>query len=263
MNGRAQRMGTPIPVVLALAGLEPTGRVGLLADVEAIRAAGGAPRGIATALTAQGGQTFSVAAVPLAVLRSQLMAIAELDAVLAVKMGMLAEPAVLRLVQKRVRCQGPWVIDPVTRTSRGQRLSTLRPADYLKAAAPNAVLTPNLAEAAWLLGQRAPARGVEEMARAAERLHSHGFAAVIVKGGHLAGLPVDVLVDSAGSRLLKGSRIHVSVAPRGTGCRFASVLATALARGESMADAARLAKTHVRAYLLSAGESGGRLDRTA
>src|SRR5262249_17968842 len=196
----------------------------------------GGPRGgIATGPPARGGKPFPVPAVRLAVLRSQLMAIAELDAVLAVKMGMLAEPAVLRLVQKRVRCQGPWGIDPGTRTSLGQRLSTLRPADYLQAAAPNAVLTPNLAETASPLPQPAPARGVEEMARAGERLHSYGFAAVIVKGGHLAGLPVDVLVDSAGSRLLKGSRIHLSVAPRGTGCRFASVLATALARGESMA----------------------------
>jgi len=263
MNGRAPQMSSRVPVVLAVAGLEPTGRAGLLADVEAIRAAGGAPWGIATALTAQGGQTFAVSAVPLGVLRSQLLAVAELEAVSAVKLGMLAEPAVLRLVQKRLHCQGPWVVDPVTRTSRGERLSTLRPADYLKAAAPNAVLTPNLAEAAWLLGQKTPARGAEEMARAAERLRGYGFAAVIVKGGHLAGLPVDVVVDSAGSRLMKGARIQLSVPPRGTGCRFASVLATALARGDSMADAARQAKLHVRAYLLSAGESSGRLDRTA
>lgn len=263
MNGGPQPMGSSVPVVLALAGLEPTGRAGLLADVEAIRAAGGAPRGIATALTAQGSQTFAVSAVPLAMLRSQLLALAELDAVSAVKIGMLAEPAALRLVLRRVRCKGPWVIDPVTRTSRGQRLSTLRPADYLKAAAPSGVLTPNLAEAAWLLGEKTPAGGVEEMVAAGERLHGYGFAAVIVKGGHLAGLPVDVLVDSAGSRLLKGARIHLSTAPRGTGCRFSSVLATALARGEPMADAARQAKSHVRAYLLSGGESGGRLERTA
>ncbi len=263
MNGRAPRRGSPIPVVLALAGLEPTGRAGLLADVEAIRAAGGAPLGIATALTAQGGQTFAVSAVPLGVLSSQLLAVAELDAVSAVKIGMLGEPAVLRLVRKLLHCEGPWVIDPVTRSSRGQRLSTLRPADYLKAAAPNAVLTPNLAEAAWLLGQKGPARGVDEMARAGERLRGYGFAAVIVKGGHLTGLPVDVLVDAAGSRLLKGARIRLSVAARGTGCRFASVLATALARGESMADAAREAKSQVRAYLLSAAEGVGRIERTA
>lgn len=252
MRRPAQLPKARIPAVLAVAGLEPTGRAGLLADIEAIRKAGGIAVGIASALTAQGRQTFAVSPVPPSVLGRQLRAIAEMGPLFAVKVGMLPRPAALSLLLRAVPRHAFWVIDPVTRTSRGQRLSMLRPADYLRAAGPRMVLTPNLAEAAWLLGEKSAPRGVEEMARAGERLCKLGFAAVIIKGGHLVGQAVDVLVDEAGPLSLHGERISRPADSRGTGCRFASVLATALARGEALADAAREAKSQVRAYLLSA-----------
>ncbi len=212
--------------------------------------------GIATALTAQGERTFAVSPVPLTVLRSQLLAVTELVTVSAVKVGMVAQAGLLRLLFRSVRSDRFRVIDPVTRTSLGQRLSTLRPADYLQAATPKTVLTPNLEEASWLLGRKSTPRGVEEMAWMGERLRGYGFAAVIVKGGHLGAGAVDVLVDGSGARPLAGVPIRARFAPRGTGCRFASVLATALARGESMFDAAREAKARVRDYLRSAREPG-------
>jgi hydroxymethylpyrimidine/phosphomethylpyrimidine kinase len=165
---------------------------------------------------------------------------------------MVHQAAAFRLVLRTVKSTGFWVIDPVTRTSVGQRLSLLRPGDYLAAAAPNVVLTPNLEEAAWLLRRQLTARTAEEASRMGERLASYGFAAVIVKGGHLAGRAVDVLVDRSGVQYLAGARINSRVGARGTGCRFASVLATALARGETLAAAAREAKRRVRSYLSEA-----------
>jgi len=244
---------SPRPVVLALSGLEPTGRAGLLADLQAIRSAGGVGVGIATALTAQGQRTFAVSPVPSAMLRSQLQAIGELMAISGIKLGMVRERSALFLILRALKnVAGMRVIDPVTSTSRGQRLSTLRPRDYLAAVAPNVVLTPNLEEAAWLLGDAAVARSPEQAARLAERLASHGFAAVIVKGGHFAGDAVDVLCERSGVKYLRGARIRRMRAPaRGTGCRFASVLATALARGEPIGEAASEAKARVRSYLLA------------
>jgi hydroxymethylpyrimidine/phosphomethylpyrimidine kinase len=253
MSARAARRGIGQgPVVLALSGLEPTGRAGLLADLQAIRSAGGRPAGIATALTAQGARTFAVAPVSENVLRSQILAVNESEVISAVKLGMVHQAAALRLVLRTVKSKGFWVIDPVTRTSVGQRLSLLRPGDYLAAAAPNIVLTPNLDEAAWLLRRELPARTANEASQMGERLASYGFAAVIVKGGHLDGRAVDVLVDRSGVQYLAGARIHTGVRARGTGCRFASVLATALARGETLAAAAREAKRRVRSYLFEA-----------
>jgi len=252
MSARGARR-SPRPVVLALSGFEPTGRAGLLADLEAIRSAGGVGVGIATALTAQGQRTFGVSPVPSAMLRAQLQAIGERMTISGIKLGMVRERSALFLILRALNnVAGTRVIDPVTRTSRGQRLSTLRPRDYLAAVGPNVVLTPNLEEAAWLLGDAGVARSPEQAARLAERLASHGFAAVIVKGGHLTGDAVDVLCDRAGVKYLRGPRIHrMRAAARGTGCRFASVLATALARGETIADAAREAKGRVRSYLLA------------
>jgi hydroxymethylpyrimidine/phosphomethylpyrimidine kinase len=244
--------------VLALSGLEPTGRAGLLADLEAIRSAGGLAVGIATALTAQGARTFSVAPVPGNMLRAQIQAVNELEVISAVKLGMVPQAAALRLVLRTVKSTGFWVIDPVTRTSRGQRLSLLRPGDYLAAAAPNVVLTPNLDEAAWLLRREVPARTAEGAAQMGERLAGYGFAAVIVKGGHLAGRAVDVIADRSGVQYLSGARISAGLRARGTGCRFASVLATALARGETLTTAAREAKRRVRSYLLEASRQNPR-----
>lgn len=256
MTAGAARRGQR-PVVLALSGLEPTGRVGLLADLQAIRSAGGLPLGIATALTAQGARTFAVASVPEHVIRDQIQAANELEVISAVKLGMVHQAAALRLALRTVKTAGFWVIDPVTRTSRGQRLSLLRPGDYLATARPNVVLTPNLDEAAWLLRREVPAPTAEAAARMAERLASYGFAAVIVKGGHLDGRAVDVIADRSGVRELSGARIGTGAfKARGTGCRFASVLATALARGERLDAAAREAKRRVRTYLREASRLG-------
>ncbi|HVE87876.1 MAG TPA: bifunctional hydroxymethylpyrimidine kinase/phosphomethylpyrimidine kinase, partial [Myxococcales bacterium] len=175
--------------MLILAGLEPEGRAGLLADVAAVREQGAHPVAVATAVTAQGERTFRVEPVPPAAVAAQVRAALELGAVHAVKVGMICDPRALRQARALVPPGPPWVVDPVVRTSRGQRLSRLRAADYLALAEPDVVITPNALEAAWLLGLR----GIEgDPAGAAERLYRHGFRAAVVKGGHLEE-PVDFL----------------------------------------------------------------------
>jgi len=224
-----------------LAGLEPEGRAGLLADVEAIRAQGAHPVAVATAITAQGERTFRARAVPPAMIAAQVRAALELGEVHAVKVGMLLDTHALARVPRRV----PWVIDPVVRTSRGQRLSALKPRDYLALAAPDVVITPNALEAAWLLG-------VREIApeRAAEALVALGFGAAVVKGGHLRGRAVDVVADREGVARLDGPRLKAKPGRRGTGCRFASAMAARMAQGASAREAAAAAKDAVARYLL-------------
>jgi hydroxymethylpyrimidine/phosphomethylpyrimidine kinase len=246
--------------VLVLAGLEPEGRAGLLADVEAVRAQGAHPVGVATALTAQGEREFRISPVPVPMVVAQVRAALELGKVHAVKVGMLPDAralAKLGLVRAhRARAAGhlpdaraimppstvPWVIDPVVRTSRGQRLSTLKPRDYLALAAPNVVITPNALEAAWLLGVRSVAPEL-----AAEQLVSLGFGAAVVKGGHLRGRAVDVVADREGVTRLDGPRLKAD--RRGTGCRFASAMAARMAQGAPAREAAAAAKEAVARYL--------------
>jgi hydroxymethylpyrimidine/phosphomethylpyrimidine kinase len=230
--------------------MEGTGRVGLLADVAAVHAAGGVASAVVTALTAQGSR-FHLAAVP-----SRLL-VAQLDAALAqgrpgaVKLGMVPDARSLAVLWPRlVRLGVSVVVDPVVQTSKGERLSRLRPADYRRMAQQTVWMTPNVPELAWLLGRRALPSSVDGVIELASALLGDGFAAVVVKGGHLPGPPVDVLVSRARVLRFVGTRLLRSPLKRGTGCRFASTLATSLALGKDPAQAVRDARRAVRRYLL-------------
>jgi hydroxymethylpyrimidine/phosphomethylpyrimidine kinase len=236
--------------VLALAGLEPAGRAGLIADVLTIRELGGEALAIATALTAQGPTRFSVCRVPPDVLRSQIRALTEQFRLSAVKLGMVPDVRILRTIGAELApYHVPWVVDPVVRTSRGQPLSALRPKDYLTLASPSVVLTPNALEAAWLLDRRKPVRRLEEALEAGARLVGYGFGAVLVKGGHLRPAGTDLLCLPDAVLYLHGQRLARRASHRGTGCRFASALAAELAGGASIPKAAHRAKHFVERFL--------------
>lgn len=228
--------------VLILAGLEPEGRAGLLADAAAVAEQGARPVCVATALTAQGGRTFRVEPVPARVVAAQVKAALEEGPLHAVKVGMVGDPRALALARALLPSV-PWVVDPVVRTSRGQRLSRMSASDYRALAGPEVVITPNAPEAAWLLGDRA------HRADAAERLVGLGFGGAVVKGGHLKGRAVDVVADGGGARRLDGPRLRRAKEKRGTGCRFASALAARLSLGDSLLEAAEQAKAAVARYL--------------
>ena len=239
------------PAVLALAGLEPAGKAGLIADAFTIRDSGGEPLAIATALTAQGPGRFGVYRVPPNLLSKQIRALTGQFSLRAVKLGMVPDSRALRAIRAALaRYQLPWVVDPVVRTSRGQTLSALRPKDYLALASRRVLLTPNALEAGWLLGRRKPVRGLEEALEAGTQLVRQGFAAVVVKGGHLKPTGTDLLCLPDAVLYLRGRKLDRSPSrQRGTGCRFASALATELAKGASIPDAVLQAKQFVESFL--------------
>jgi len=238
---RPQRAGVPSPRVLCAAGLEPSGRAGLLADVETVRALGGVPLGVATALTAQGKGTFGLVATTARTLREQVKALRELGRLHAVKFGMLPGPSALYALAEVLPDTVPWVVDPVVATSKGEMLSRLRPADVFALAGQRSALTPNVMECAWLTGE-SPAQSPGQLAAQGAMLVERGFGLVVAKGGHLPGRPVDVVCTREGVELLHHPRLRRPASVRGTGCRFASALAVALARGESPVGAARQAQ---------------------
>ncbi len=241
------------PRVLLVGGLDPSGRAGLLADVQTVLAAGAVPCAVVTALTAQGSRAFSVTPVAPSVVRRQLEAVLDTGPVQAVKLGMVPTRPSLEALWSGLRhVRAPRVVDPVVRTSRGQRLSRLRREDYLGLAGPRVLLTPNLAELRWLAGWRALPGSVEERVSAAQTLLDLGFGAVVVKGGHLAGAPTDLLVRAGAVARFPGARLPRSSRHRGTGCRFGSGVAVALASGAELTDAVNAARAGVRRYLRGA-----------
>jgi hydroxymethylpyrimidine/phosphomethylpyrimidine kinase len=225
------------PSVLVLAGLDPSGGAGLLADAEAVRAMGAHPLCVATALTVQ---TVRAARrfrpVDPSLIADAVRALLEEEDVRAIKVGMVGDAANARAIRALLPEGIPVVVDPVLAASSGASLFSGPPGELLELAR-GAILTPNLAEAEALLG--APAD--------AGKLLERGPRAVLLKGGHLAGAPVDVLATASGAEQFTAPRIPASA--RGTGCRLASAIAAGLARGVPLREAVIAARTYVRDYL--------------
>jgi hydroxymethylpyrimidine/phosphomethylpyrimidine kinase len=188
-------------------------------------------------------------AVPDAMLNAQL-GVLPWDAAGAVRVGALPSEPAVQIVAGAVRSR-PWlpcVVDPVFAASRGGELGDESARAALRdelATLSNVVLTPNLAEAAWLLELNRIDR--ESIADAAAALLARGPQAVLLKGGHLEGEPTDVLAMSSGVSFLSEPRIG-GVMP-GAGCTLAMALACALAAGSPLLDAVRSARAYVRAEL--------------
>jgi len=225
------------PAVLVLAGLDPSGGAGLLADAEAIRAMGARPLCVATALTVQTTRAArSFKAVDAALIAESVRALLEEEEVRAIKIGMVGDASNARAIRALLPQGVPVVVDPVLAASSGTPLFSGRPRELLELAR-GALLTPNLAEAEALLEGPADAR----------TLLARGPAAVLLKGGHLPGPPTDVLALPANTESFSAGRIPVKA--RGTGCRLASAIAAGLARGTPVREAVIDARRYVREYL--------------
>lgn len=181
---------------------------------------------------------------------------AQLDSVLgdigaqAVKTGMLAAPEVVEVVADVLAgVDAPIVVDPVAVSKHGDSLLSEGALEALKTKLlPLAtIVTPNLLEAELLTGT--PIADEADMLAAAEHIAALGPRWVLVKGGHLAGNPVDLLYGPAGedgrSVLRYPGRRIASVHTHGTGCTLASAIASYLAIGHNMADAVESAKEYV------------------
>jgi hydroxymethylpyrimidine/phosphomethylpyrimidine kinase len=178
---------------------------------------------------------------------------AQLDSVLsdigvqAVKTGMLASAEVVKVVASVLtQVQAPLVVDPVAVSKHGDALLSDGALDALKAdLLPLAtVVTPNLLEAELLTGR--PISDEADMLAAARQIAALGPAWVLVKGGHLAGNPVDLLFEAATGGVIRfpGTRID-SQHTHGTGCTLASAIASHLAMGTDVPRAVELAKEYV------------------
>ncbi len=225
------------PAVLVLAGLDPSGGAGLLADAEAVRALGGRPLCVATVLTVQttrAARSFKV--VDAALIAESMRALLEEEDVRAIKIGMVGDASNARAIRALLPQGVPTVVDPVLAASSGTPLFSGSPRELLELAR-GAVLTPNLAEAEALLEGPADAR----------TLLARGPAAVLLKGGHLPGPPTDILALPGNTESFSAGRIRVKA--RGTGCRLASAIATGLARGTPLREAVIDARRYVREYL--------------
>lgn len=243
---------TAAPRVLVVAGLDPSGGAGLLADVAALSEVGARAWAVAAAVTAQGpGGPRGLSPVSPAFLLDQLEALlGGRERPRAVKTGALATAALVRTLAARLGqrpfTRTPLVVNPVLASTAGAPLLDLQGGSAGEVLAPllerALLVTPNLAELALLTGDDTSSD--EAAVRAARRLPAR---AVLVKGGHRGGTPLDLLVQ--GRRVTRFAGRRRPGTARGTGCRLASAAAGLLARGASLEEAVRGAKRLVERYL--------------
>jgi hydroxymethylpyrimidine kinase/phosphomethylpyrimidine kinase len=238
--------------VLSIAGSDPGGGAGIQADLKTFAAMRCYGMAVVTALTAQNTRGVTGVHVPPAsFLGAQIDAIfADID-VAAVKIGMLANGEIARLVAERLqRYRPPFIVlDPVLVATSGDSLGTPDTVAAMREALIPAasLVTPNIPEAARL-ADRPLARDLDDMRRTAEVIHRFGVPAVLVKGGHLHGTTSeDVLFDGSTHHVLSSPRVDTHNT-HGTGCTLSSAIAASLANGLDL----KAAVAHAKAYLTAA-----------
>jgi hydroxymethylpyrimidine/phosphomethylpyrimidine kinase len=247
-----------IPNVLSVAGVDPSGGAGVLADLKAFSALGAYGCGVVAALTAQNTRAVTgIHEVPPDFLRLQLDTLFDDVRIDAVKIGMLASSALIGVVAAALKRFRPKfvVLDPVMVAKSGDRLLRAEAVDALKhELLPLAtVLTPNLPEAGDLLG-RAVADTPEAMREAARTLQALGAAHVLVKGGHGTGdTLVDVLCDGGRCFELPVQRIRTKNT-HGTGCTLSSAIAALAPQRPTVEAAVREARDYVVAAIRRSDE---------
>lgn len=246
-------MKTP-PIILSVAGSDPSGGAGIQADIKTISALGGYAATAVTALTIQNTQGVQrVNYLPPVIVADQVKAVlADLD-VAAVKIGMMGKYDIIKAVSCILikRREIPIVFDPVMLATSGHSLADKKSVEGMKLfLLPQCQLaTPNLNEASMLIGEKI--RTVDEMKQAAMALHRQYNCAFLIKGGHLDGEEMtDVLFDG---------ELHIFTSPRietknlhGTGCTLSSAIATYLGMGCGLVDAVTQAKEYLNRAMVSA-----------
>jgi hydroxymethylpyrimidine kinase/phosphomethylpyrimidine kinase len=239
---------TNMPVALTVAGFDPSGGAGVVADVKTFTAFGCFAAAAVTSLTYQNTTgVFGAAHQTAETVSAQVLAVAEDFGVAGAKTGMLPTREIIVEVARLFRetsLPAP-VVDPVVRSTSGFDLIDDEALDALKRELlPLArVVTPNVPEAERLTGLRV--RDREGMLEAARAVRALGARAVLVKGGHLEGDAVDVLLDEEGRvRTFTAGRVETT-STHGTGCTLAAAIAACLARGLNLEDSVAAAKRFV------------------
>ena len=240
-----RRTGTP--VVLSIAGHDPSSGAGITADIKTIAAHRCYAVTCITALTVQstkGVKRFET--IDGRIITESLEELADDFDLLAIRIGMLGSAEAARAVAAFIRRHQYTnvVLDPVLRSSSGAELISRDGAQILKEKLLSLVnvITPNIDEASALTGFQVS--NIEEMQTAARELHKLGARNVIITGGHLDP-PVDLVSLSSGEvTTLDGTKI-LGRSTHGTGCAFATSLACNLALGRRLPEAAQAAKNFV------------------
>jgi hydroxymethylpyrimidine/phosphomethylpyrimidine kinase len=248
---------------LTIAGSDPSGGAGIQADLKTFHQFGVYGEAVITLITVQNTQRVSrVDLLSAPTIAEQINAVVEDIPPQAAKTGALGNAEIAEAVTEAAKAFSfPLVVDPVMISKHGGRLLSPDAEEALKRRLlPLAFLvTPNIPEAEALAGMQV--RSEDDMRLAADRILEYGCRAVLVKGGHLAGEPVDILRWPAGGSENGFLRYPAKRVPtkhtHGTGCTYSAAITAALALGHPLPEAIGIS----REYLQQAIETAPGLGR--
>jgi hydroxymethylpyrimidine/phosphomethylpyrimidine kinase len=234
------------PIALSIAGSDPSGGAGIQADLKTFHRLESYGEAVITLITVQNTRSLDrVEVLDASLVRQQIDAVVSDIPPGAAKTGALGNAAVvIQVAEAAASFTFPLVVDPVLFSSKGNPLLDAEGyAALVELLLPRAfVLTPNLSEAAALAGF--PVTDLPAMRRAAEALATRGPQNVLVKGGHLQGEAVDVLLSNGKFHEFASSRIKTT-STHGTGCTYSAAITAELAKGRTLPDAVARAKTFI------------------
>lgn len=237
---------TTKPYVMSLAGLDPSGGAGLLADIKTFEAHGLTGFGVCTALTVQTDSEFlGVEWAPADRIIAQAIPLLEKFPVQFCKVGLIAHPEVLLEVLPALRAIRPglrFILDPVLKASAGYIFHATLTAQW-KAILPELMLlTPNNEEAIAMSGLPDGAKGAQQLSAS---------CAVLLKGGHRTDKPGwDTLYYDNGYTEFPPATAD-ALPKHGSGCVLSAAVTAALAKGLSLPEACYAAKNYTLNYLQS------------
>lgn len=236
---------------LTIAGSDSGGGAGIQADLKAFSAMGVYGCSVVTAITAQNTQAVTaVHPVPDEVVAAQIEAVLSDIEIDAIKIGMLGTPSLIETVAEALDgFDGPIVLDPVMVAKSGDTLLPDNAIGTLKnCLVPRAtLLTPNLPEAAQLVGLAEPEQQIDDLLALKSK-------AVLLKGGHATGEICSDLLCDGNRRLRLDARRIATKNTHGTGCSYSSAIAAGLARGWALDYAVQVAHGWLHQAILRADE---------
>ena len=250
------------PVAMSIAGLDPSGGAGLIADIKTFLANGVYGMGAVTCVTAQNTvKVSSVNPVQPSVLEDEILTAASDIKPDALKIGMIGNADLIKTVRSYLsEISVPVVLDPVMISSSGTPLLEKDAVSELeKLISEVNLLTPNFPEAKFLSDSDS-----DDPAELARIIGEKYGTSVLVKGGHLSS-PDDFLYHNGSIKKYPGLHIE-NPNTHGTGCTLSSAIAANLAKGYNLPDSIRFAKEYVTTIIsagLDLGQGSGPMDHGA
>lgn len=240
---RRRRTLMTIKKVLTIAGSDCSGGAGIQADIKTIAAHKMYAMSVITALTAQNTTgVYAVHAAPAEFVAKQMDCVFKDISPDAVKIGMVAEPLVVRAIADKLKEYKAKniVVDPVMVSTSGSKLMDDAAIEVIiKELFPlAAVITPNIFEAEVLTDMKIKTK--EKMLAAAQKIN----VPVLIKGGHLKDSTDDLLFTNGAARWFNGQKIN-NPDTHGTGCTLSSAIACGLAADLTLEQSIARAKEYV------------------